>query len=79
MHSITDGSTDTAYEFEYWTLSDNWEWYEFYIPLYYKYLDLEGTQEQRNLGIVSIIAASLLLIIIITACFMCCKKYSGRQ
>ena len=44
IHSKRDGGTDTAYEFEYWTLGDAWQWYEMPVPIYYKYFDFNGTQ-----------------------------------
>lgn len=45
MHSKQDGATKTAYEFEYWTEAENWPWHEMYIPIYNKYLDLNGSQQ----------------------------------
>ena len=79
MHSMKDGSSDTLYAFEFWTEGEDWSWYEWPVVLYRKHFDLQGSEDQRKLGIIIFACAALLGLYGLICCLTCCLKKSEKD
>ena len=79
VNSLSDGSTNTLYKFEYWTEGENWEWYEAIVPLWMTTFDLAGTAETIRNGALLISFGGCAILMCIAACIYCCFRKFARD